>query len=234
MHFHLSASPLGRSAPLGICKSSFPAQRQPNSVKKWHLLPRGQKRAYHKLGGDFLNLSTNAHIMALLKTYDGLNEDSQNVLDCGAVGVFMSLLMDEAKRLINTIVTTREQWCGEEPHQSTLKEVHYIEDIEGFKEVMHTKGKEVKTLQAEQENIDLYSIYQQEDELYETLESFKHYQGVNKEFRKCFHHHRSMISHLAKELDKMGLAVKNLGKHTHMIDLTPVTSRTEATWALRR
>lgn len=84
----------------------------------------------------------------------------------------MSLTVDEADHLIQTIVTTREQWHIEEHHLSTRRKVHYIEDLKGFKDIMNTKGKPIETLKAER--IDLCSIYQQEDELYETLQSFKH------------------------------------------------------------
>lgn len=65
---------------------------------------------------------------------------------------------------------------------------------------MNTQGKDVETLKAER--MDLSSIYQQEDELYETLQNFKQYQeGVNKDLCRCFYHHDKMITQLTEELD---------------------------------
>lgn len=41
--------------------------------------------------------------------YNGLNDESKQTLNGGVGGVFMCLKVDEAERLIDTIVTTREQ-----------------------------------------------------------------------------------------------------------------------------
>jgi hypothetical protein len=89
----------------------------------------------------------------------------------------MSLTLEEAKHLIQTIATTREQWYTEAPN-TFLGKVYRIEDRESFKEVMNTKGKQVETLK--NENTDLFSLYQQEDKLCEALQRFKYHQkGVD-------------------------------------------------------
>lgn len=41
--------------------------------------------------------------------YNGLNDESKQTLDGSASGACMSLMVDEVERLIETIVTTREQ-----------------------------------------------------------------------------------------------------------------------------
>ena len=51
---------------------------------------------------------------------------------------------------------------------------------------MSSECKNVETQYAEPGDIDLFNIYEREDELYETLQSFKGYQEeVNRELRRC-------------------------------------------------
>lgn len=59
----------------------------------------------------------------------------------------MFLTIEEGERLIQTIMT-REQWYNEEPHDFTERKVYYIEDMEGLREVIETKGKLVETLKS--------------------------------------------------------------------------------------
>lgn len=80
------------------------------------------------------------------------------------------------------------------------------------------------------ENTDLCSIFKQEDELQETLQSFKYHQeGVNKDLHRCLHHPHMIIAQLAVEIDEMVHVMKNLHKHFHMIETQcEQTARTQS------
>ena len=85
----------------------------------------------------------------------------------------MALTLEEREALIQRIMTAKEQWNIEEPIKYTGK-VYHVEDMEEFKKVTQEKGKPVE--QVIHEKVDLFSIYQQEDELRETMNRFKHHQ----------------------------------------------------------
>ena len=66
--------------------------------------------------------------------------------------------------------------------------------------------------------MDIFSIYQQEDELRETMNKFKHHQkNFNQNLRRCIHHNEKVIFYLSEEVDGLSHVVKNLDKHYHMI-----------------
>ena len=128
----------------------------------------------------------------------------------------MALTLEEGKTLIERIMTTKEQWNIEEPVKYTGK-VYHVEDMEEFKKVTQEKGKPVE--QVIHEKVDLFSIYQQEDELRETMNRFKHHQeDFNRDLRRCIHHNEKVISYLSEEVDGLSHAVKNLDKHSRMIE----------------
>ena len=79
------------------------------------------------------------------------------------------------------------------------------------------KGKLVE--QVINEKVDIFSIYQQEDELWETMNKFKfHQDNFNRHFRRCIRHNDKVIAYLSEEVEGLSYAVKNLDKHSRMIE----------------
>ena len=89
--------------------------------------------------------------------------------------------------------------------------------MEEFKKVIQEKGKPVEL--SYQWKMDINSIYQQEDELQETMNKFKfHQDNSNRDFRRCNHHNEKVIAYLSEEVEGLSYAVKNLDKHSHIIE----------------
>lgn len=77
----------------------------------------------------------------------------------------MTLTLKAREELIRRIVTTKEQWYIEEPTEFTRRKVYHVESMDEFREVTKERGKPIEHIK--NETVDLFSVYQQEDELYE-------------------------------------------------------------------
>ena len=73
--------------------------------------------------------------------------------------------------------------------------------MEEFWKVSQEKGEPLE--QVKQEKVDIFSIYQQEDELSEAMNKFKHHQeGFNRDPRQCIYQNEKVMSYLSSELDE--------------------------------
>ena len=67
--------------------------------------------------------------------------------------------------------------------------------------------------------MDILSIYRQEDELQETMNKFKfHQDNFNMDFRRCIYYNEKVITYLSQEVEGLSQAVKNLDKHSRVIE----------------
>ena len=85
--------------------------------------------------------------------------------------------------------------------------IYDFECMEEFKKFTQEKGKPVE--QVINNKVDILSIYQQEDELQETMNKFKfHQDNFDTDFRRCIYHNEKVITYLSREVEGLSQAVR--------------------------
>lgn len=149
--------------------------------------------------------------------YNGLNDDSKQVIDGSAGVVFMCLPVDRGRELIEAISLNEEQYYLSEATQSE-RVIHVLDEerMKGAKDAMKNHGIPVAEIQ--NYNVDLAREYELEYRLHLAFMQFKYKQEKwQNDIHNCINLQEEVLSELNEELGDMGRVIKHLKMHSSMV-----------------